>query len=92
MVVGYRLQPLSFAVAKALGRVPHVAVVNLIAGERAVPELIQGDWNSDRLAAMSRDLLAGESEPQLAALARVRQRLGPPGASLQAAEAVLEYV
>ena len=92
MVVGYRLQPLSFAVAKALVRVPHVALVNLIAGERAVPELIQGDWNSDRLAAMSRDLLAGESEPQLAALARVRQRLGPPGASLQAAEAVLEYV
>jgi lipid-A-disaccharide synthase len=92
MVVGYRLQPFSFAVAKALVRVPHVALVNLIADERAVPELIQGEWASDRLAAVSRPLLAGGSESQMAALAHVRRRLGSPGASLQAAKAILEHV
>jgi lipid-A-disaccharide synthase len=92
MVVGYRLQPISFAVAKLLVRVPHVALVNLIAGERAAPELIQGEWSSERLAETSKDLLARGTGEQLTSLARVRKRLGPPGASRQAAEAVLEYV
>jgi lipid-A-disaccharide synthase len=92
MVVGYRLQPLSYAVAKVLVRVPHVALVNLIAEERVAPELIQGEWSSERLEAISRTLLDGGSEGQLRALKRVRVRLGSPGASRRAAEAVLEHV
>ena len=92
MVVGYRLQPISFAVAKLLVRVPHVALVNLIAEERVAPELIQGDWRADELADISRRLLDGGADEQRPALARVRQRLGSPGASRRAAEAVLEYL
>ncbi len=90
MVVGYRLQPITYALAKLLVRVPHVALVNLIAEERVVPELIQGEWRAERLGEISRKLLAGEAERQLPALALVRRRLGPPGASRRAAEAVLE--
>lgn len=92
MVVGYRLQPLSYAVAKLLVRVPHVALVNLIAEERVAPELIQSEWSNERLETISRTLLDGGSEGQLSALKRVRERLGSPGASRRAAEAVLEYL
>jgi len=92
MVVGYRLQPLSFAVARLLVRVPHVALVNLIAEERAAPEFIQNEWRADHLVEVSRQLLGGGADEQRPALARVRQRLGPPGASRRAAEAVLEYL
>jgi len=91
MVVGYRLQPLSFAIARLLVRVPHVALVNLIAKERVAPELIQGQWRADLLAEVSRKLLAGGGEEQRSALERVRRELGSPGASRQAAEAVLEH-
>jgi len=91
MVVGYRLQPASFAIARLLVRVPHVALVNLIAGDRVAPELIQKEWSSDRLVEISRQLLGGGADEQRPALARVRRRLGSPGASRRAAEAVLEH-
>ena len=90
MVVGYRMQALSFALARLLVRVPHVGLINLIAEERVSPELIQGDWTAERLATISRRLLGGGGDEQRPALARVRRRLGSPGASRIAAEAVLE--
>src|ERR1700752_1635587 len=43
-LVVYRVSPVSYAVAKRVVDVPHVAMVNLIAGRRAVTELIQGDF------------------------------------------------
>jgi len=92
MIVGYRLQPVSALIARILVRVPHVALANLIAGDRAAPELLQKDWNPGLLAATSRELLAGGSAVQRLALERVRERLGGPGASRRAAEAVAEYL
>jgi len=91
MVVGYRLQPISYAVARLLVRVPHVALVNLIARERVAPEFIQNQWRADDLYEVSRRLLAGGAAEQLPALARVRERLGSSGASMRAAEAILEH-
>jgi lipid-A-disaccharide synthase len=42
-VVVYRLSPLTYAIARRVVTVPHVAMANLIAGARVVPELIQND-------------------------------------------------
>jgi lipid-A-disaccharide synthase len=92
MIVGYRLQLVSAILARLLVRVPHVALANLIAGERAAPELLQNEWNPDRLAAATRDLLADGGARQRRALALVRQRLGGPGASRRAAEAVAAHL
>jgi lipid-A-disaccharide synthase len=92
MIVGYRLQPLSAAIARLLVSVPSVALVNLIAGERAAPELLQRDWTPVPLVAATRRLLAGAAADQRVALAKVRERLGQPGASRRAAEAVAEYL
>jgi lipid-A-disaccharide synthase len=90
MVVGYRLHPVSFALARLLVRVPHVALANLIAGRSAVPELLQGDWNHQGLGAATRKLQGGGGDAQRHALAEVRERLGGPGASRRAAEAIAE--
>ena len=43
-VVVYRVSPLTYAIARRLVKVPHVAMANLIAGKRVVPELIQRDF------------------------------------------------
>lgn len=43
-VVVYRVSALTYAVAKRVVKVPHVAMANLIAGKRVVPELIQNDF------------------------------------------------
>ncbi len=90
MIVGYRLQPLSYALAKLMVRVPNVALVNLIAGRRVVPELLQRAWEPENLAAVSAELLAEDARAQLTGLADVRERLGDPGASRKAAEAISE--
>ena len=92
MVVGYRLLPLSWAIAKLLVRVPNVALVNLIAGRTVVPELLQNSWNLEDLAAITTDLMSGGAEAQRAGLAEVRMRLGEPGASRHAAEAIAEFL
>jgi lipid-A-disaccharide synthase len=92
MIVGYRLQAISFLLAKALVRVPHVALVNLIAGRRVVPELLQDEFDSRRLADETTRVLSGDSQRQRSELALVRQLLGGPGASLNAARAVAEHL
>ncbi len=45
MAVTYRVNPLSAAMARRMIRVPHVAMVNLLAGRTLVPELLQADCN-----------------------------------------------
>ena len=60
-VVVYRVSPLSYAVAQRVVDVPHVAMVNLIAGRRAVPELIQGDFTAENLVSHLQPLLNDEA-------------------------------
>ena len=51
MAVTYRVNPISAFMARRMIRVPHVAMVNLLAGREAVPELLQADCNPETLCA-----------------------------------------
>lgn len=57
MAVTYRVNPLTAMLARRLIHVPHVAVVNLLAGRMVVPELLQQHCNPADLAAQVRSLL-----------------------------------
>jgi lipid-A-disaccharide synthase len=48
-IVVYRVSSLTYAIAKRVVSVPHVAMVNLIAGRRIVPELIQHEFTADNV-------------------------------------------
>jgi len=89
-VVVYRLSPLSYALGRPFVHVPHYAMANLIAEKRVLPELIQGEFRPETVAAEAGRLL--DSQEHRAAvkqgLAEVRQRLGGPGASARAAAEV----
>ena len=74
-IVVYRISPLSYAVAKRVVDVPHVAMVNLIAGRRAVPELIQGDFTAENAVSHLRPLLE-EGEARESMLASLREISG----------------
>jgi lipid-A-disaccharide synthase len=94
MVVVYRVTPLTALLAKPLVRTPFFSMVNLIAGKRAVPELIQKDFTPERVAVETVTLLRDQSarESLRRSLAEVRQRLGPPGAVDRAADAILQLI
>lgn len=90
MVVVYRLSPLTYTLGRPLVRVPHYAMVNLIADAPVVPELIQADFTAERVVAEARRLLDSPVavDRMRAALAEVRGKLGAPGASARAAAIV----
>jgi lipid-A-disaccharide synthase len=92
MVVVYRLSPLEYRIGKRFVLVDTYAMPNLIAGRRVVPELIQDDFTPSRVADETVALLTDTEQHRLTrnALRQVRDRLGPPGASGRAAEAILE--
>jgi lipid-A-disaccharide synthase len=94
MVVVYRVTPLTALLAKPLVRTPFFSMVNLIAGKRAVPELIQNDFTPSRVSAEVLRLLNGQGarESLRRDLAEVRRRLGPPGAVERAADAILQLI
>jgi lipid-A-disaccharide synthase len=80
-VVVYRLSKVSYAIARRFVTVPHVAMANLIAGRRVVPELIQSDFTAANVVAALRPLLAdGKArEEAMAGLREVRERLHTNG-------------
>jgi lipid-A-disaccharide synthase len=94
MVIVYRLTPLTYAIVRHMVHVESIGMVNLIAGEKIVPELVQDRFTPEAVAAEAVSML---TDPARVArvrqdLARVRSRLGGPGASRRAAEAILRVV
>lgn len=93
MVITYRLHPVSNFIARRVLRVPWVGLVNLVAGELVCPELLQGAAQPQALADGLLPLLDADdpaTRRQRAALARVREQLGPPGAAERVAALALE--
>ncbi|HEV2114828.1 MAG TPA: lipid-A-disaccharide synthase [Terriglobales bacterium] len=95
-VMVYRVSPLSFALGRPLVKLRHFAMVNLIAGEEVIPELVQADFTVDNVISRLQPLLADTTAraAMLNGLARVRQRLqaGQGGHTQPAAELAAEAV
>jgi lipid-A-disaccharide synthase len=91
MVIVYRLSPLTYAIGRPFVKIDTFGMVNLVAGKRIVPELIQDGFTpataADAVVKLLQD--AAYREQMIAAIREVKQTLGGPGASRRAAEAVL---
>jgi len=94
MVVVYRLATSTAFLARFMVDVPYFSIVNLLAGKRVVPELMQNDFTPPRVADEIERLL-GSSEARAEMLAdfrRIRARLGRGGAARRASEAIAEML
>ena len=94
MVVVYKLSPLTYRLGRPLVKLNTFAMVNLIAGKTIVPELIQEAFTPEAVAAEAISMLTDRARAATIreGLALVRDRLGGPGASARAAEAILRVV
>jgi len=92
MVVVYRTAWLTYALGRMLIRVPHIGMVNIVAGRGLCPEFIQGAARPAALAAALAPLLeeTPERAAMVAGLAEVAAALGSGGAAERAATIVLE--
>jgi lipid-A-disaccharide synthase len=92
LVVVYRVSALSALLARLLVRVAYISLVNLLAGRRVIPELLQGALTPANVLAEVRRVWAEgpEREAMLEGLREVRELLGHTDASERAAEQVLE--
>lgn len=92
--MAYRTSPLTFAMAKRLVRVPHIALANLVAGREVIPELLQDEATPEALAAALAPLVeeGPRREAMQEGLEEIRGRLGDPGAAGRVAKKALELL
>jgi lipid-A-disaccharide synthase len=88
MVIVYKVSPLSYRLGRALIRVEHIGLANLIAGRRIVPELIQQEVTGENIADTLHQMLSHPVELTgcRQALMKLRHELGGPGASGRVAD------
>jgi lipid-A-disaccharide synthase len=94
MVIAYRVSPISFWIAKMVVKVPYVGLVNFVAGEKIVPELIQDEVTPRGLADKALAILEDENKKadMINNLRMIKERLGGPGASLRTARIALQMM
>lgn len=78
----YKLNPLTYQLARRLVKVPHFGLSNVVAGREVSPELLQHEVNPGRLGRELERLLEAEESGRLRReLMEVRKHLGEPGAA-----------
>jgi lipid-A-disaccharide synthase len=94
MVIVYRVSPLTYQLGRRLVSVDAIGMVNLIAGARVVPELIQDAFTPEAVAREAVSMLTDDARAAQirGGLARVRDKLGGAGASRRAAQAILKVI
>jgi len=84
LVVAYKTSAWTYAIAKRVVKIPHIGLVNVVAGREVAQEFVQDAVVPERVADALAPLL-NEAEPRRVAmldgLADVRSRLGTPGAA-----------
>jgi lipid-A-disaccharide synthase len=94
MIIVYRLSGFSYWVARRVIRVEHIGLVNLVAGKRIVPELIQDEASAENISRQVLQMLADEHAllGMRRQLGDVVKRLGDPGASERAADVAMRLL
>ncbi len=92
MVILYKTSWPTYLLSRGLIRIPHIGLVNIVAGRKVAPELIQRQANPARIA---REALAIYNDAQRREkmkedFVRIRESLGAPGAGRRAAEEILK--
>lgn len=94
MVVVYKTNFLTYLIGKSLIKIDKIGLVNIVAGEKIVPELIQNDASSEKIYAEAANILR---KPELYngikdKLKIISSKLGEKDASAETARIVFSYL
>jgi lipid-A-disaccharide synthase len=90
MIIIYKVSLPTYWVGRAMIRVSHIGLVNLVAGKEIAPELIQKDVNPERITEEALRILRDPTlrQQMIEAMVQMRRNLGEPGAAERAARIV----
>jgi lipid-A-disaccharide synthase len=94
MIIVYRLSWFTYALARMLVNTQHVGMVNIIAGETVVPELIQSHFTAEAILRETRKLLENRDRREriVSKLRTLREKLGTPGAAHRVANIAISMI
>lgn len=97
MAVTYRVNPVTAMIARRMIKVPYVCMLNLLANDQIVPELLQEDCHPEKLSAMLMGLLTDpkKAKAQQDAFIQIMHQLSGPNGELPshvAAKEILEMI
>jgi lipid-A-disaccharide synthase len=87
--VVYKTSPITYFIARRLVTIPHIGLLNVVAGREVAPEFVQDAFTTDAVVKALDPLFAADSPARLAmeaGMADVRRMLGQPGAAARVAE------
>ncbi len=94
MVIVYKLNPLTYWMARLLVKIPLVGLVNIVAGEGVVPELIQDKVTAENISAEVLALLRDPEKEQAVRerLLQIKKSLGEPGVMKVVAKRIADFM
>jgi len=94
MLVVYQASWLTYWIGRMLVKLPYLSMVNVLAGEKVVPEFLQGAAEPERLARAALQILRNPkgAETMAIRIREVAKKLGGPGAAARAAEEVEDAI
>jgi len=92
MVIVYKTSPLTYFLGKKLVKLPHIGMINILAGKEVVPELIQKDFTPEKTAETVLKFLTDPEKITAVRneLQKTKKLLGAGKASVQTAELILK--
>jgi len=94
MVIIYKTSFLTWLLARNLIKIPNIGLVNIVAGQRIVPELMQFDVTPENIAKESLAILNDHKKIHEIKenLRKVKSKLGETGASSRAAHTIHKFL
>ena len=94
MLVIYKTSWFTYLLGRMLVKLPYLSMVNVLAGEKVVPEFLQNAATADRLTTAALQILRNPrgTEKMKQRIQQVASKLGGPGAAERAAGEVEEAI
>lgn len=94
MVIIYKVNYITSILARLLIRIPYIGLVNVVAGEKIIPEFLQHEARPKLISACVESFINNPKklDEKRSQLKQIKQKLGEPGAVRRAAQSIIDFL